>query len=41
MITEHNKLSEKEEKERIMLIIKDSSSILDRLQKVVSTLKES
>lgn len=40
MVTEHNKLSEKvEEKERIMLIIRDSSSILDRLQKMVAELK--
>ena len=40
MITEHNKLNEKvEEKERIMLIIKDSSSILDRLQNMVTDLK--
>ena len=40
MITEHNSLSERvEEKERILLIIKDSGSILDRLQNMVADLK--
>jgi hypothetical protein len=41
MITEHNILSERvEEKERILLIIKDSTSILDRLEKMVGELKK-
>ena len=40
MITRHNYLSEKaEEKSRILLIIKDSNSILDRLEKMVVELK--